>query len=96
MPSYKVVSPIKIGGRIHKPGCADMELTVDEAAGLVKSGSLALVEGGSPGPRPNAADSIAAIRAAATLEELEKLAAGEDRKSVLPAIDARRAELQQG
>ncbi len=44
--------------------------------------------------RPNVADSIAAIKAAATLDELNKLAEGEERKTVLPAIEARRAELQ--
>lgn len=43
--------------------------------------------------RPNAANSIELVKAAATAEDLDKLAEGEDRKSVLDAIVKRRAEL---
>lgn len=50
--------------------------------------------GSGSAARPNVADSIAAIKAATTLDELNKLAEGEDRKTVQPAIEARRAELQ--
>lgn len=44
--------------------------------------------------RPNAKDSIAAIQAATTIEDLDKLAEGEERKSVVDAIAKRRAELE--
>lgn len=43
--------------------------------------------------RPNAEKSIELVKAAATVEDLEQLAGGEDRRSVLGAIDKRRAEL---
>lgn len=44
--------------------------------------------------RPNAKDSIAAVKAAATLEELAALTEGEDRQSVLDAITKRQTELE--
>lgn len=53
-------------------------------------------DGSNPGPgsaRPNAAASIELVKAAAAAEDLDKLAEGEDRKSVLDAIAKRRAEL---
>lgn len=43
--------------------------------------------------RPNANDTIALVKAAVDLAALDLLAVGEERKSVLPAIAARRAEL---
>lgn len=46
-----------------------------------------------PGDRPNATATIALVQAAQTLEELNKLAEGEDRKGVQTAIAKRRAEL---
>lgn len=49
---------------------------------------------GTPEPlRPNAPDTIAKIKEAASIEMLDELAKDEDRKSVLAAIEARRKEL---
>ena len=59
--------------------------------------TVQVLEGGKPKdvpPRQNIQNTMAAIAAATTVEELNKLAEGEDRKTVLPAIDARRAELE--
>lgn len=44
--------------------------------------------------RPNANDTIALVKGAADLAALEELAVGEERKSVLAAIVAKRQELQ--
>lgn len=44
-------------------------------------------------PKPNANEAIAKAKAAAIIADLEEMAKGEDRKSVLAAIDARRKEL---
>ena len=43
--------------------------------------------------KPNVAATLELIAAALTIEDLDKLAEGEERKSVLPAIEARRSEL---
>lgn len=43
--------------------------------------------------RPTATDAIATVKAAATVDALNALAAGEERKSVQAAIEARRKEL---
>ena len=43
--------------------------------------------------RPNATDTIAQVQAAETVEALDALAEGEDRKGVLEAISKRRTEL---
>jgi hypothetical protein len=44
-------------------------------------------------PKPNANEAIAKAKAAATIADLDELAKGEDRKSVVAAIEARRKEL---
>ena len=46
-------------------------------------------------PRPNVADTLILIASAQTVEELENLAAGEERKSVIPALENRRLELSE-
>jgi hypothetical protein len=46
------------------------------------------------GKTPSASDTIALVKAAATIEELGKLAEGEKRKTVLDAIAARQKELE--
>lgn len=52
---------------------------------------------GQPAPDcPNAAGSIELVKAATTAEGLEKLAEGEERKTVLDAIAKRRGELPPG
>jgi hypothetical protein len=42
---------------------------------------------------PNVADTLKLIAEAQTIEDLDKLADGETRKGVLPALEARRSEL---
>lgn len=51
------------------------------------------VDGEKGDDKPNAKETIAMVKAAATIEALDALAAGEERKSVLEAIEARRKEL---
>jgi len=48
-----------------------------------------------PTGKPNVADTVVLVQAAATIEALDQLAADETRKGVLDAIDKRRAELSQ-
>ncbi|MHB1183392.1 MAG: HI1506-related protein [Desulfobulbia bacterium] len=66
-----------------------------EADGKAPTGgqSPEKIDGQAAPVRPNAANSIELAKAAATAEDLDKLAEGEDRKSVLDAIAKRRAEL---
>lgn len=45
---------------------------------------------------PNAKESIQLVQTAATLEDLDQLADGEERKTVVDAIEKRRAELTEG
>ena len=64
-------------------------------AGVVKETSGEAAAGsGSQEKRPNVGDTVALVQAAQTIEELDKLAEGETRAGVLPAIDKRRAELE--
>lgn len=35
MPLYSVIQPIKVGGKVHKPGGDSVELSEEVAAGLV-------------------------------------------------------------
>lgn len=76
---------------------ADDHFTPDELAVLKAEPQLVVVEvpdpGGSGTGRPNAADSIKLVKEAGTMAELDELASGEDRKSVLAAIEARRQAL---
>ena len=52
-----------------------------------------IVEAAPKDTRPNVPTSVAQVQAAATIEALDALAEGEDRKGVLDAIAKRRAEL---
>ena len=55
---------------------------------------VVMKKAGEDGNRgPNAAQSIELVKAAKTAGELDQLAGGEERKTVLDAIAARRAEL---
>jgi methylphosphotriester-DNA--protein-cysteine methyltransferase len=54
---------------------------------------VAAAAGGSQA-KPNAAETIKLAQAASSVEELDKLAEGEERKTVLDAIAARRKELE--
>lgn len=49
MPTYIVKSPVKVGGKIHKPDSEPLELDAKTAAPLLASGSLAQ-------PKPQAKD----------------------------------------
>ncbi|MFZ5774030.1 MAG: HI1506-related protein [Thermodesulfobacteriota bacterium] len=69
---------------------AEPMLVVEELL-VVAEGKGSLQEGSA---RPNANESIAMVKAAETIEALDKLAEGEDRKGVLVAIEARRKELE--
>ena len=78
---------------------AEKGLSGDDMKALLKNGDIQASTEVLKSPvdakttRPNVQDTLAAIAAVQTIEELEKLAEGEDRKGVLPAIEARRAEL---
>ena len=91
MPNYIVkISPLRKGG-ITIPIGDTVELTERETKGIEHL--LELVPEQSAAKGLNVADTIALIQAAQSIEELDKLAEGEERKSVLPAIEKRRAEL---
>lgn len=68
---------------------------------ILKAEPMLVVVEGLPDPegktnapdRPNVAESVKRVKATASLEELEELAKGEDRKGVLDAIEAKRTEL---
>lgn len=68
--------------------------TADELVQLKNEPMLVVqvTDGGGSG-RPNVQASIALIQAATTIEELDKLATGEERKGVQDAIAKRRSEL---
>jgi hypothetical protein len=76
----------------------ELSMLLDEANRRVKQGKVELVGGDSPslngiiGKLP-AAEAIAAAKAAPTMEILAELKNGEDRKTVLAAIEAREQEL---
>lgn len=98
MPDYTVESPVNHDGKLYQPG---ETITMDEEMAvplLVVSAVSVSADANqkSGNNRPTAADAIVQVKEAATLEALEALAAGEDRKSVLAAIDARRKELAPG
>ena len=78
---------------------SEIGISPDDIKGLLKRGDITLVSEESkpstnPGTsRPNVVDTLVLIAAAQTIEELDLLAAGEERKTVLPAIENRRLEL---
>lgn len=106
MPEYIVKEPLRYDGEQYAPGDT-VEMTAKQAGELIDIGVLEagakgkastaaakdLVGGDKGEPRANAKDTIAKVKAAATIEELDELAKGEDRSSVLDAIAARRKEL---
>lgn len=88
LPGHSVLTP----EGSYSPG---QELALDEkeahrliAAGIVKPAAAAT----EPGQKANAAETIKLVEAA-TLDELEQLAAGDERKTVVAAIAKRRQEL---
>jgi hypothetical protein len=70
----------------------DDRFNADELEQLNAEANL-VVEIANADKRPNVKESTKLVAAAETLEDLDQLAAGEDRKGVLDAIDKRRAEL---
>lgn len=91
MPDYIIETPVNHDGKEYRPGD---KITLDAAVAEPLLAVLAVSAlSGSAGGRPNANDAIARIKEAATTEALDIMAEGEDRKSVLAAIDIRRKEL---
>jgi hypothetical protein len=88
MPEYIVTSPIIHDSRSYQPG---KKITLDEA--VAEPLLAVLVIGPAVVNRPNTAAAIAMVKAAETIETLYGLEIGEDRKSVLAAIETRRKEL---
>ena len=84
-------------GEIFDP--SEKGIAAADIAALLKSGEITpaaeLQESSNKvtSKRPNVADTLALIASAQTLEELDKLAEGDERVSVIPAIATRRAEL---
>lgn len=82
-------------GLAHPKGAVDYpdgHWTEEQLAALEAEPMLVVTISEKPTTRPNAAASIELVKAAAG-EDLDKLAEGEERKSVLEAIVKRRAEL---
>jgi hypothetical protein len=89
MPEYTVQTPVNHNGEFFIPA---ETVTMEEstATSLMAVGALSAKVAVS---RPNAKDAIAMAKAAETIETLATLEIGEDRPSVLAAIEARRKEL---
>lgn len=83
-------------GLAHPKGPVDYptgQWTEDQLSALKAEPMLVVTIREDTTARPNAANSIELVKAAATGEDLDKLAEGEERKSVIEAITKRRAEL---
>lgn len=97
MPEYITQHPLEHDGQRYEQG-QTVELDDGAANALLAAGALLppvaapSMEGREPS-RPKAGEMIALVKAAGSIQELEALAAGEDRKSVLEAIASRRADL---
>jgi hypothetical protein len=94
MPKYPVLEPLEHDQKPYVPGSA-VELTEEQAAPLLAVKVIGEPVADSTPARPNVAETIKLVEAAENLEELDKLAAGEDRKTVLEAIEKRRAALSE-
>lgn len=74
-------------------------ISAADIAALLKAGEITAAPelqeepGKSNTKKPNVAETLLLIAAVQTVEELDQLAEGEARATVLPAIAARRAEL---
>lgn len=91
--TYKAKEPLRHDGEMYAPG-DPVEMSPALAAPLIEIKVLEEPGAVATAPRPNVPDSIAAVKAAATIEELDALVEGEDRKGVLAVIEARRKELE--
>lgn len=86
-------SPLKQGGKIIPIG-GTIELEKRETAGLEQFLDEIPGQLSDDKPQPlNVPKTVELVQAAATLEELDKLAEGEERKGVADAIAKRRLEL---
>lgn len=94
MPEYIVKEPLRHNGEQYAPG-DPVEMTAKQAKELVDIGVLEAGAAASPSKatKPNANDTIALVKEAKTIEELDALAKDEERKTVVEAIAARRKEL---
>lgn len=91
MAEYKVTFPLIHKKKKYMPG-ESVSMDEELAAPLLANKTLATEKPAGM----NAADTIAKVKIAETLEALEELSAGEERKSVVAAIEARRKELTPG
>ncbi len=88
--------PVKTGETFNIPD----GVSEKDARTLLVLGKAERIEkkpagGGDGGKSLNAKDTIAAVKTVETLEDLDDTADGEDRSSVVAAIEARRAELEE-
>jgi len=94
MPKYPVLEPLEFDQKRFAPGLT-IELTEDQAGPLLAVKVIGDPVDDNAPARSNATETIKLVEAAETLEDLDKLAAGEDRKTVLDAIEKRRAALSE-
>lgn len=96
MQTYPVLTPIRAGRNNRAMPGDTIDLDPKDAAELLRCKAIgpAVAAAEQKAGRPNAKDSIALAAVAADLESLDDLAEGEDRQTVLAAIDKRRQELQ--
>lgn len=87
----ELTARVKYGGSVHESG-EILEMADASARLVLAAGNAVAVE---PEKRASAAEVVAAIAAAQTVAELDALAEGDERKSVLAAADKRRAELSE-
>lgn len=96
--SYPVLSPVLYDKRYEIGETIDLDETA--AAPLLIAGAIGEATGAastqsSGGKSLNVAQTVELVKAAQTVEELDKLAEGETRKGVLDAITIRKTELVQ-
>jgi len=97
MQTYPVLTPIRAGkGKRYLSGTAidlDQKAAAELLACKAIGPAVAAVE--QKATRPSAKECIDQAAAAADLEALDQLSVGEDRSTVLAAIDKRRQELKE-
>lgn len=90
MPKYIVEKPLTHDGVEYLPG-SPVELDDNQAESLLQVGVISV--DANEVPRLTANEVIAKVKAAENIAALNELAAGEERKSVMAAIAAKRTEL---
>jgi hypothetical protein len=92
MTTYTVLEPLAYD-RVYAPG-ETVEMEERNAGDLIKKGVVSKTAAAEAATKPApAAELITLAKQAGLIEELDKLAEGETRKTVLDAIEARRKEL---